>query len=268
MSVKYESFFATKLLHCKNCGHERQEKFLSDKTLANIYSSTYYKTYGDSSSARYQKYIYFNSVLDDINLGPASKVLEVGCGTGSFLEVCDERGFDVYGLDINSFGISEASKIIDGSKLFCTTFECFDDDKKFDAIFMFDYIEHIKNQEEVLRIAFDKLNNNGTLVLTTPSTSSFSNKVMGSKWPHYIKEHLSFFSAKALEILLSKIGYTNIEIKNFNKILTLGYIYSQAKGKSMKVFPLVKLTNKLTPDFLKDKVFSINTGDIIAIAKK
>jgi len=79
---------------------------------------------------------------------------------------------------------------------------------------------------------------------------------------------LSFFSAKALEILLSKIGYTNIEIKNFNKILTLGYIYSQAKGKSMKVFPLVKLTNKLTPDFLKDKVFSINTGDIIAIAKK
>ena len=268
MDVKYQFFFTTRLLYCKKCGYEQQENFPSDKELVDIYNSTYYKTYGENNSARHQKKIYFNKVLNNINLESDSKILEVGCGTGSFLEVCNDRGFDIHGLDINEFGISEASKIIGDSKLFCTTFECFDFDEKFDAIFMFDYIEHVKNQEEVLKIAFDRLNDNGMLVLTTPSASSYSNKIMGSRWPHYIEEHLSFFSTNALELLLAQVGYVNITIKSFNKILTFNYIYNQVKGKSMNIFPLVGLINKLLPNSLKESTFSINTGDIIAIAKK
>ncbi len=256
------------LLVCRSCSYEMQENCMSDDELKALYSNSYYDTYGSIEKAASQKRVYFNRVLDTLILKPGGKILEVGCGTGTFLSVCKSRGYDAYGLDINAFGIGIAGREIESSKLFCKRFENLEGDEHFDNIFMFDYIEHVKNQEEILKIAFTRLKNNGSLVITTPSTSSLSNLLMGSKWPHYIKEHLSFFSKKSLNLLLIKTGYSDIKIKNLNKIVTLDYLYSQIIGKSMAVAPLVNFFYRFLPQGLKEKVLSINTGDIIAIAQK
>ncbi len=268
LSIKYKDFYSTSLLKCKFCGYERQATFPTIDELHEIYDSSYYDSWGNNDNAIKQKELYFHSVLDKVQLKKNAKILEIGCATGIFLKVCKDRGYNPYGLDINEYGINEAKKILKEERLFCCTFEKLTLDIKFDAIFMFDYIEHITNQKEVLSLAYEKLEKNGILVLTTPSVSSITNKILGKRWPHYIQEHISFFSKKSLMILLDKIGFSAISVMKFNKIMTPNYFYSQVKLKKMHIFPVIDLLYRMIPTHLKSKPLKIYTGDIIAIAKK
>jgi len=268
MNIKYKKFHNTKLLKCVFCGYEKQQTPPTLEELYKIYDSSYYDSWGNNDNAIKQKELYFNTVLNEVKLEKNAKILEVGCATGIFLKVCKNLGYEPYGLDINEYGISEAKKILNENKLFCCSFEELVVEEQFDAIFMFDYIEHIINQEEVIRIAYEKLRDGGVLVITTPSVSSITNKILGERWPHYIEEHLSFFSQKSISVLLNKIGYTEVEVKKFSKIMTVNYFYSQTELKKMTILPIIKFFYNFIPNNIKNKPIKIYTGDMIAIAKK
>ena len=140
-------------------------------------------------------------------------ILEIGSGTGQFLNACKNADpKSVTGLEISSYGVKYAQEnyqinCIQGS------IEQFQTDKKYDSIFMFHVIEHFKNPEEVLLKIKSLLKDDGVLIMETPSNDSWERFVLKNNWYGWQAPfHTFLFSPLSLKKLVAKIGFKNSEV--------------------------------------------------------
>src|SRR5690242_20304795 len=59
----------------------------------------------------------YEAVLARVQVGPARRVLDVGCATGVFLKMCAERGATVAGLDITPALVAHARRRVPAADL-------------------------------------------------------------------------------------------------------------------------------------------------------
>jgi SAM-dependent methyltransferase len=97
-----------------------------------------------------------------------SEFLEVGCGTGIVIRLLEFLGFAVTGLDINKKALDFARNGTHAS-LVQKSFLTYRPAKRFDAVGMFDVIEHIKNDAAFLSKARVALKPHGMLFITVPA---------------------------------------------------------------------------------------------------
>lgn len=95
------------------------------------------------------------------------KFLEVGFGTGELLSVIESLGFTTSGVDINEAARTHA-KQQSHATLYITSFLRFGH-KTYDAIGLFDVLEHQKDDMHFLRHAHTLLKFNGLIFLTVPA---------------------------------------------------------------------------------------------------
>jgi len=115
-----------------------------------------------------------------------SKILDVGCAKGFFLQSAKKAGFDPYGIDISSYAIDEAKKTFDGS-VFCGNAEenIPFSDGFFEVITCWDVLEHFKNPFLVLKTLAKKLKKGGLIFIETCNYDSISRILMKGNWPFY-----------------------------------------------------------------------------------
>lgn len=150
--------------------------------------------------------------------GQGKKVLEIGCGIGAFAKILFERNFKVDATDISPFIIKRAKKIHPD-----INFEVLDIEKntemneKYDYIFAFEVIEHIKNPLKALVNIKKMLKNRGVLIFSTP----FPTKEMLSDPMHINVHPPKFWLAEG-----EKIGYKSVEMKSVSFIPFLYKLHS------------------------------------------
>ncbi|KKQ49683.1 MAG: hypothetical protein US75_C0002G0026 [Candidatus Woesebacteria bacterium GW2011_GWC1_38_13] len=118
----------------------------------------------------FNKYTFFllDKLITKYNI--KSPFLEVGCGTGELSKHLAKNKF--YGKAIDS-----SKKAISIAKINLKDFSSIKVEKrimselsgKYNSIFLWDVIEHIKNDKQTLMKAYRILNNNGYLIMHTPS---------------------------------------------------------------------------------------------------
>jgi SAM-dependent methyltransferase len=110
-----------------------------------------------------------------LQLTPASRVLEIGCGSGGYaLQVAATTGCSIVGVDINDAGIRNASSLAHARNLRDrASFEQCDvsktlpfPDAAFDAIFANDVLCHIPGRPAVLEEAFRLLKPSARLLFS------------------------------------------------------------------------------------------------------
>lgn len=105
-----------------------------------------------------------------------AKGIEFGCGTGVMITAqLHNEGYNIYGLDLDDTSIQLGKSIfskhqLDPSKIVCMDLKCVQDES-LDYIIASEVLEHIPNEEldQVMSLLFNKLNNNGTLLVTIPN---------------------------------------------------------------------------------------------------
>lgn len=134
-----------------------------------------------------------------------SKILDVGCGDGSFLDFF--KGHDRYGVEVGEEASGKSKHTMFLGDLLDLNIP-----SDFDLIIFRGVIEHLRYPKVYLLKATSLLNNGGLIYITsTPNSDSLCCQLFKDKWTmHRPDEHLIHFSAGHIDNFMEK--------KNFSKV--------------------------------------------------
>jgi len=147
--------------------------------------------------------------LDGITPG---KLLDVGCGDGTYLNRMRGLGWTVEGVDFDAKAITSAKKKygldLRSGDLASAGFP----DNSFDAVTLSHVIEHVPDPIGLLTEAKRVLKPGGQLVVTTPNSGSYGHDTFRAHWFGFDPpRHLQLFSPKTLRETARRAGFQAIE---------------------------------------------------------
>jgi SAM-dependent methyltransferase len=187
------------------------------------------------------------------NVGTGSrkpKLLDLGCGEGSFLELAKENGWSVAGTELGanaararSLGI-EVQESLDAISAF----------GPFDVITMWHSLEHFRDPRATFDRVHDMLAPGGLFVVAVPDAGGLQATVFRERWFHLdVPRHLFHFTQRSLEQLMNAAGF-KVDSWRHQEIEQdlAGWLQSALNS----VFP----TPNLLYDLLSGKAFSRGVG--------
>lgn len=150
----------------------------------------------------------------------AKTLLDVGAGTGAFVDAATRLGFDAVGLEPNT-GMAEKARQL-GRKIKVGTWK--DADWRFDYITLIDVFEHLTRPKECLTALKDHVHANGLIYVEMPEAGSAENNRHGLAWKHVRpRQHVAIYSDDAARRLFYICG------------LHPEFIYRPVQGKLGKI---------------------------------
>jgi len=158
------------------------------------------------------------------NLPRTARVLDIGTRHGSFLKRIHDAGYrDVHGVDINGEAIAAGKEAYPELAQRLTAYSGNLDEiapGTYDAITMFDVIEHIPAVQPFLKSVHARLNPGGIFIFQTP------NVIVNTVWETFHSrsftswraEHCSLQTLYSLKRHLRDAGFTAISIEKFNVV--------------------------------------------------
>ncbi len=207
-TVSQESFA---IVECKKCHFKFTNPRPTEKNIGKYYKSTAYISHSNSKTGIINQVYHLARkftlggklrLVNSLNK-TEKKILDVGCGTGKFLEVCKQNGWIVAGTEPDEHTRNQAIKytnaIIEDNLL--TSF----DGQLFEVITLWHVLEHVHLLNEVIAKIKKLLAPDGTLVIAVPNCESNDAKIYKEKWAAYdVPRHLYHFSQSTLKLLFQK----------------------------------------------------------------
>ena len=162
-------------------------------------------------------------------------LLDVGCSTGFFLRVARDQGWETCGLEMSPDTASLARdryglEVLTGT-LEETTFPA----KRFDAVTLWDVIEHVEDPVRTMSIVHRILKDDGIVAFLTPNVAGLFPKAAYAAakiinyWPHPEPPHHLFqFSKATARRLVTRTGFTVRRL--VDKRIPLAYTFGALKG--------------------------------------
>ncbi|MCB9231471.1 MAG: class I SAM-dependent methyltransferase [Bacteroidia bacterium] len=141
------------------------------------------------------------------------KILDVGCGTGEFLNKMKEAGWTTQGIEPEDSARKMASEnfgltVEEPAKFFEFS------EAEFDVITMWHVLEHVHQLDEYIANLKRLLKPNGTLIIAVPNYQSHDAKKYRMVWAAYdVPRHLYHFSVEAMNYLMGRFGFVISKIK-------------------------------------------------------
>jgi len=139
------------------------------------------------------------------SLKPEGRLLDYGCGNGSFATWMSRSGFEVVGLEPFSLGKSEMRERL---TLIQAPLESVEDDLgEFDVITLWHVLEHLVEPVAVLERLARRLRPDGVLIVSVPNFRSWQRSLFGGGWFHLDPpRHLLHFDPESLRDCLCRAG--------------------------------------------------------------
>jgi 2-polyprenyl-3-methyl-5-hydroxy-6-metoxy-1,4-benzoquinol methylase len=211
-SVSKEEFV---IWQCTNCNLRFTQDVPDENNIGVYYKSPDYISHTNTDKGfinkTYQKVRNYTleakaKLISDETHLKTGKLLDIGTGTGAFLNVMKNNGWNVkgtepdedarrsaktlYGLDIEE--PSEIDNIQDAS---------------FDAITLWHVLEHVHHLHDYLEHLKRILKPQGKLFIAVPNYQSRDSGIYRSYWAAYdVPRHLYHFAPKSIEVLMKKHG--------------------------------------------------------------
>ena len=136
------------------------------------------------------------------------RLLDVGCGNGSFLCSMRDRGWDVMGLEPDPKAVRIARERF-GLDVVAGSLEKADlPSSSFDAITLSHVIEHVPDPSALLGRCFQLLKSGGRLAITTPNINSLGHHFFKHCWGALEPpRHLVIFCPRSLLLVTKNAGF-------------------------------------------------------------
>jgi len=211
---------------------------------------------GTQLHANSQKFRHQAEVLKKYISIENAKVLDIGCGGGLFLSLLKQEGAHVIGIELSDsrahyaatrYGL-EIHKYPIESEFWQKNYA-----HTFDAVTLWDVIEHVNYPFQTLQCAMNVLKEGGLLFIDTPCRDSFYHQVgaltyrlSGGKFPTFLNAmysshlfgHKQIFSIHEMKDMFASSGLEVIELQKFHE---LSFPYDFYLRKLLRSEAFVKL---------------------------
>ena len=182
--------------------------------------------------------IYLSNKISQSN----RSILDIGCGYGYFLETARKKDWETRGVEITAKAANAAQKEFGKEKIFCGQLKHANyPDYSFNVITLWDVLFVVKNPADELMECHRILKPGGIIGIRVRNAlfqrfacyafrpfKKIASK-FGFKDPSVF--HPYSFSSRSIDSLLTRLGFTNIQI--INSSLTTGDPYEHAELKSI-----------------------------------
>ena len=153
------------------------------------------------------------------------RLLDIGCASGIFLDAASGRGWDVTGLEPNTHLAAKAAERVPAAVVSNTTLEEAELQLgSFDAVTLWDVLEHVTDPVAFLSTCRRLVKPSGTVLLKVPDLDSWQARVMGARWPLLLPEHLSYFTRPSLRSCTGRAGLDLIAFARGAVTFSFGYV--------------------------------------------
>jgi len=193
------------------------------KNLMTYYESNNYISHTDKNITLfdkvYQKARFYTTKSKVKKISKIKKsiqdVLDVGCGTGNFLNACLRKKWRIFGVEPHNDARVIAQQKTKSNN-FYNSFETLEQQRpkqKFDVITLWHVLEHVPNLDSYIQSLKKLLKPNGVLIIAVPNFLSFDAQYYKSFWAAYdVPRHLWHFAPKAIELLFKKVDLQVVDI--------------------------------------------------------
>lgn len=141
------------------------------------------------------------------------RLLEVGFGSGGFLQRAQQAGWEVYGTEVGDMHVPALVGDVPAQRLHHGYLEdapfAVRADAAFDVAILIEVLEHVPRPDEMIEQLARLVRPGGALFITVPNYDSLSRIASGSRWREYNPPaHLSFFTPVSLRELLQRRGFS------------------------------------------------------------
>ena len=178
--------------------------------LENYYESEDYISHTDSKKSVFDKVYHgvknytLKKKLRLINSFKTEEknLLDIGAGTGDFLNVCKNKGWSISGVEPNINAINIAA----GKGVFLKEELSELKDEKFNVITLWHVLEHVENLKEYIATLKQMLSKNGRIIVAVPNYKSYDAKYYKEYWAAFdVPRHLWHFSQCSIHKLFSEV---------------------------------------------------------------
>jgi SAM-dependent methyltransferase len=207
------------VVRCPQCGLLRQEPRLTWESLAHYYTEEYpshgalahhQKTWWRRLDKRYGPWKRLRAIE---RWQPGGSLLEVGSGSGTFLEEALRSGkWRVTGIEPSAAAAQYAQENLGVPILPQRFAEVELAQESMDVVAMWNVLEHLDHPIAELRHASSLLRPGGLLVLAVPNLESADASLFKEYWLGWeLPRHLYWFPRRKLELILEELGFRVLE---------------------------------------------------------
>ncbi len=180
----------------------------NEQELPKYYESEDYISHTDGKRSLFEKTYHFVKgialknklqLINDLQKDKG-KLLDIGAGTGEFLIVAKENGWETTGIEPSD----KARNIALKKDVLLAESLAILEDHSFDVITMWHVLEHVPNLDYQIKELKRLLKPTGTIIIAVPNFNSFDAKYYGQFWAAYdVPRHLWHFSKTAIKGLFA-----------------------------------------------------------------
>ena len=209
------------IVSCKSCGFKFTNPRPENSVIGDYYKAEEYVSHSNTTKGVVNKLYHsvrnytlkqkLKLISSYVSRGT---MLDYGCGTGMFLNVCKNDGWETYGMEPDDN--ARKMSIEKGLDVFSDKDKVLDRiaDKKFDAITLWHVLEHVTDMEATLSFFKSKLNDDGVLIIAVPNHVSYDAQYYKEFWAAYdVPRHLHHFDINSMTSLVEKAGFKFHESK-------------------------------------------------------
>lgn len=210
-----------KIFECRECGFQFRgsEKGRIDR----YYNRDYYEgkapySYVDERKSEKAFRIVWRSRVKkwaklEKTKGKIKNFLDVGCSFGGLMQVAKEKGYQPYGAELSKYSGRYAEKRFGKKHIMIGNIEKLQLlGSFFSVVSLIEVVEHLSNPIKALQNIYRCLKKGGIAIIQTADMAGLQARFRGKKYHYYLPGHFSYFSARNLESLLRKIGFSKVRI--------------------------------------------------------